>query len=108
MLISEDFSFLSTILFTITKLFKFIVKNELKENNFDMNFLKNILNKKRIILIFKTFKKKIIKKSNFINIAKINVSIYYYLTRNKKNKFFFLIMNEIYDTLYKPFSPKTL
>ena len=49
-----------------------------------------------------------IKKFNFINIAKINASIYYYLVRNKKNKLFSLTMNEIYDILYKPFSLKTL
>ena len=49
-----------------------------------------------------------IKKFNFINIVKINVSTYYYLIRNKKNKFFSLIMNEIYDTLYKPSSTKLM
>ena len=40
-----------------------------------------------------------IKKPNLIDIAEINTSIYYYLIRNKKNKLFSLIMNEIYDTL---------
>ena len=49
-----------------------------------------------------------IKKSDLINIAKINVSIYYYLTRNKKNKLFSLTINEIYDTSYKSPSPKML
>ena len=44
-----------------------------------------------------------IKKSDFIDIAEINASIYYYLTQNKKKKLFFLIMNEIYDILNKPF-----
>ena len=49
-----------------------------------------------------------IKKFDFINITKINASTYYYLTYNKKNKFFFLTINEIYDTLYKFFSSKIL
>ena len=40
-----------------------------------------------------------IKKFDFIDIIKINVSIYYYLTRNKKNKLFSLIINKIYDIL---------
>ena len=73
-----------------------------------MNLLKDILNKKRITLIFKIFKKKMIKKFNFIDIAKINILIYYYLTRNKENKLFFLIMNEIYDILYESLSSRML
>ena len=38
-----------------------------------------------------------IKKLDFIDIIKINASIYYYLIRNKKNKLFSLIINKIYD-----------
>ena len=38
-----------------------------------------------------------IKKFDFIDIIEINISIYYYLTRNKENKLFFLIINEIYN-----------
>ena len=44
-----------------------------------------------------------IKKFNFIDIIKIDVSIYYYLIRNKKNKLFSLIINEIYDIFNKSF-----
>ena len=44
-----------------------------------------------------------IKKLNFINIIKIDVSTYYYLIRNKKNKFFSLTINEIYDIFNKFF-----
>ena len=44
-----------------------------------------------------------IKKFNLIDIIEINVSIYYYLTRNKKNKLFSLIINEIYDVFNKSF-----
>ena len=44
-----------------------------------------------------------IKKSNLIDIIKINISIYYHLIRNKKNKFFFLIIKEIYDIFNKLF-----
>ena len=44
-----------------------------------------------------------IKKLNFIDIVEINASTYYYLTRNKKNKLFFLTMNEIYDIFNKLF-----
>ena len=104
----KNFSFLSIISFIIIRSFKFIVKNESNENNFDINFSKDILNKKRLISIFRAFKEKMIKKFNFINIAKINVSTYYHLIYNKKNKLFFLTMNEIYDTLYEFFSLKTL
>ena len=108
MSISKNLSFLSITLFIITRFFKFIIKNELNENSFDINFSKNILNRKRIISTFKIFKEKMIKESNFINITKIDVSIYYYLTRNKENKLFSLIINKIYNTLYKPFLSKTL
>ena len=51
-LISKNFYFLSTILFQFfidTRCLKFIIKNELNENKFDINFLKNILNRKRFI-----------------------------------------------------------
>ena len=107
--ITENLSFLSIISFIIiTRLFKSIIKNESNENNFDMNHLKNISNKKKLISILKIFKEKMIKKFNFIDIVKIGVLIYYYLVRNKKNKLFSLIMNEIYDTLYESFSIKTI
>ena len=49
-----------------------------------------------------------IKKSDLIDIVKINALTYYYLTRNKKNKLFSLIINKIYDILYKSFSIKTI
>ena len=101
-LISKNLSFLSIISFIIiTRSLKLIVKNELNENDFDMNSLKDI--KKRSTSIFKTFKKKIIQKPDLLNIIKIDALIYYYLIRNKENKFFSLIINEIYDTLIKSF-----
>ena len=106
--ISKNFSFLPIISFIVTRPFKSIVKNKSNENSFDINLLKDILNKKRLIATFKTFKKKLIKEFNFIDIIEINISIYYYLTRNKENKLFSLIINEIYDTLYKPSSLKTM
>ena len=94
----ENLSFLlKTLFIIITRSFKFIIKNESNKNNFDINHFKNILNKKKSTSTFKAFKKKIIKKFNFIDIIEINVSIYYYLIRNKKNKFFSLIINKIYD-----------
>ena len=100
----ENLSFLSkTSLVIIIWSFKFIIKNESNEDSFDMNYFKDILNKKRLILTFRTFKKKMIKKFNFIDIVKIDTSIYYHLIRNKENKFFFLIINEIYDILNKFF-----
>ena len=105
---SKNFSFLLITSFVITRFFKFIVKNELNEDNFDMNFSKDILNKKKSTSTFRAFKEKMIKKSDFIDIAKINASIFYYLIRNKKNKLFSLTMNKIYDTLYEPSSSKTL
>ena len=40
-----------------------------------------------------------IQKSDFIDIVEIDALTYYYLIRNKENKFFSLIINEIYDTL---------
>ena len=44
-----------------------------------------------------------IKKFNLIDIIKIDASIYYYLIRNKENKFFSLIINKIYDIFNKLF-----
>ena len=85
---SKNFSFLSITSFVvITRFFKLIIKNELNEDNFDINSLKNISNKKKLTFIFRAFKEKIIKKFNFIDIVKINVSAYYYLIYNKKNSF---------------------
>ena len=89
-LIFKNLSFLSkTSFIIIIRSFKFIIKNESNRDNFDINYFKNISNKKRSTLTFKIFKKKMIKKSNFIDIVKINISIYYHLIRNKKNKLFF-------------------
>ena len=100
----KNLSFLSkTPFIIITRSFKFITKNKSNEDSFDMNHFKNISNKKRSILTFKTFKEKMIKKFDFIDIVEINASIYYYLIRNKENKLFSLIMNEIYDIFNKPF-----
>ena len=55
----ENLLFLLITLFVIiSRFFKFIIKNELNEDNFDINYFKNILNKKRSTLTFKAFKKK--------------------------------------------------
>ena len=103
-LVFKKLSFLlKTLSIIIIRPLKSIIKNESNENNFDINYFKDILNKKKSISTFKTFKKKIIKKLNLIDIIKINASTYYYLTRNKKNKLFSLTMNKIYDILNKPF-----
>ena len=60
--IFENLSFLSKTLFVIiTRFFKFIIKNKSNENNFDINYFKNISNKKKSILTFKIFKKKMIR-----------------------------------------------
>ena len=100
----KNLSFLLTILFIIIIYsFKFIIKNKSNKDNFDINYFKDISNRKKLTLIFKTFKKKIIKKLNFINIIKIDVLIYYYLIRNKENKFFSLIINKFYDIFNKFF-----
>ena len=63
-LTSKNLSFLSTILFIIiTRSFKPIIKNDLNENNFDMNHSKDVsnkkklINKKRLISILRVFKK---------------------------------------------------
>ena len=101
-LTSENLSFLSITLFIIIiRSLKFIIKNKSNENDFDVNFSKDI--KKKSISTFKTFKEKTIQKFNFINIIKIDALIYYHLIRNKKNKLFSLIMNEIYDTFIESF-----
>ena len=86
----KNLSFLLKTLFIIIIRFsKFIVENKSNENNFDINYFKDISNRKKSILVFKAFKEKMIKKFNFINIIEINASIYYYLIRNKENKLFF-------------------
>ena len=95
----ENLSFLLKISFfiIIIRPFKFIIKNKSNKDNFDINYFKDISNKKRLISTFKTLKEKMIKKFDLIDIVKINASIYYYLIRNKKNKLFFLTINEIYN-----------
>ena len=98
-LISKNLSFLSTTLFIIIiRSFKFIVENNSNENNFDINYSKNVSNKKRLTLTLKTFKEKKIQKFNFIDIVEIDALAYYYLIKNKENKFFSLIINKIYNT----------
>ena len=100
----KNLSFLLKTLFIINiRFFKFTIENESNKNNFNINYFKDILNKKRSILIFKIFKKKMIKKFDFIDIIKINVLTYYHLTRNKKNKLFSLMINKIYDIFNKSF-----
>ena len=85
----KNLSFLSIISFIIIlRLFKIIVKNKSDENNFDINFSKNISNKKKLTSTFKAFKEMKIKKFNFIDIIKIDASTYYHLTRKKKTFFF--------------------
>ena len=85
----KNLSFLSKTSFVIiTRSFKSIVENESNKNNFDINHFKDILNKKKSTLIFRTFKKKIIKKSDFIDIIEINASTYYHLIRKKKKNSF--------------------
>ena len=58
------FTNLSLLLITsfiiIIRIFKFIVKNESNEDNFNINYFKNILYRKRSTLTFKTFKKSLI------------------------------------------------
>ena len=98
----ENLSFLSKTPFVvITRSFKFIIKNESNGNNFDTYHFKNTSNRKRSTSTFKTLKEKMIKKPDFIDIIKIDISTYYHLTRNKKNKLFSLIINKIYDILNK-------
>ena len=98
-LTSKDLSFLSNALsIIITRSFKSIVKNDSNENSFDMNHLKDVFNRKRLISTFKTLKEIKIQKSDLIDIVEIDVLTYYYLIRNKKNKLFSLTINEIYDT----------
>ena len=104
-LTSKDLSFLSiTLSIIITRPFKLIIKNNSNENNFDINYSKDVSNRKgltsrkRSTLIFKTFKKNKIQKFDLIDITEIDAFAYYHLTKNKENKLFSLTMNEIYDT----------
>ena len=83
---SENLSFLSIISFIIIISLKFIIEN-LNEESSNVNSSKNI--KKKSTSILKAFKKKMIQESDLLNIIKIDISIYYYLTRSKENKLFF-------------------
>ena len=67
-------------------------------NNFDFNLFDK-RNKKRFILIFYILKEKKLLKLEFFNIIKIDINFYYYLIRNKNNKLFSIIINEIYNNL---------
>ena len=97
---SENLSFLSITSFIIIISLKSIAENS-NEKSFDMNSSKDT--RKRLTFIFKTFKKRMIQKLDLLNIIEIDVSIYYYLTRSKENKFFSLIMNKIYDIFIESF-----
>ena len=74
-----------------------------------MNYSKNVLNrkgltnKKRLISTLRALKKNKIQKCNLIDIAEIDAFVYYHLIKNKKNKLFSLIMNEIYDIFIQSF-----
>ena len=58
-LIFKNLLFLSKTLFIIIiRSFKFIIKNESNKDNFDINYFKDISNRKRSTLTFKAFKKK--------------------------------------------------
>ena len=83
---SENLSFLSIISFIIITFFKSIIKNS-NEESFDINSSKDI--KKRLTSILRAFKKKMIQKSDLLNIIEINALIYYHLARSKENKLFF-------------------
>ena len=101
-LLSENLSFLSIIsLNNIKRSLKLIIKNKSNEKSFNMNFSKDI--KKRLTSTLRAFKKKMIQKLDLLNIIEINASAYYHLVRNKKNKLFSLIINEIYDTFIESF-----
>ena len=98
--ITKDLLFLSIIPFVIIiRPLKLIVKNESDEDSFDMNYSKDISNRKRLISIFRALKEKMIKESDLIDIVEIGVLVYYHLARNKKSKLFSLTINKIYDTL---------
>ena len=99
-LATEDLSFLPIISFIIITPSKFTVKNS-NEKSLDVNSSKDT--RKRSTSTLKTFKEKMIQKPDLLNIAEINVSIYYYLIRSKENKLFSLIMNKIYDIFIKSF-----
>ena len=58
--LSKDFLFLLIISFiVIIYSFQFITKNKLNKENFDIKYIKDILNRKKLTLILKIFKKKI-------------------------------------------------
>ena len=97
---SENLSFLSIISFIIITSFKSTAENS-NEESFDINSSKDM--RKRLTSILKAFKKRMIQKLDLLDIAEINISIYYHLARSKKNKLFSLIINKIYDTFIKSF-----
>ena len=97
-LATKDLSFLFISSVIITRFFKLIVENDSNENSFDINHSKDVSNKKKLTLILRALKEKNIQKPDLIDIVEIGASAYYHLVRNKENKFFSLIMNEIYDT----------
>ena len=56
-LTSKNLSFLSNASFiVITRSLKFIIENDSNEDNFDINYFKNVFNRKRSISTLRTFK----------------------------------------------------
>ena len=96
----ENLSFLSITSSIIIISLKPTIENSNEENS-NVNSSKNT--RKRSTSTLKALKEKMIQKFNFLNIVKINVSIYYYLIRSKENKLFSLTINKIYDILIKSF-----
>ena len=88
--ISQPFNIQSFIISKKTFLSPFI-----SEDDFDFNSFNNW---KRFISIFYISKKKLLK-LEFLNIAEIDINPYHYLIKNKNNKLFFVIINEIYNNL---------
>ena len=95
----EDLSFLPIISFVIITPLKSTVEDS-DEKSSDVDSLKDT--RKRSTPILRAFKEKMIQKLDLLDIAEIDISIYYHLARSKKNKLFSLTMNEIYDTLIEP------
>ena len=58
-LLLKDLSFLPITSFVIiTRFSKFTIENDSNENNFDINYSKNVSNRKRLTFTLKTFREK--------------------------------------------------
>ena len=81
----------------ITRLTELVINSKVTKRDISISANKRLsLKRFQLIFISKVAKERRIIESKLLDIAKIEVEVFYYLARSKKNKLFFLTINKIY------------